>query len=162
MKTSFLPRARTKGLVIEELKEEVLIYDLARSRAHCLNPTAAVVWKHCNGRKTAAQIAGLLRETDLPVSGNNTFTEQVVWLALEQLSRDHLLEERSSWPAHIPRVSRREAMRRIGIGAAIAMPIVASITAPQAAQAGSCRARNASCSTGAECCSGACSNGHCL
>ena len=38
-----LPHARTKDLVIRELGDETLIYDLANDRAHCLNETAAFV-----------------------------------------------------------------------------------------------------------------------
>jgi hypothetical protein len=82
-------------------------------------------------------------------------TEQMVWLALEQLWRDHLLEQRMKWPAAIPHLSRREVMR-LGLGAAIAVPLIVSISAPLPAQAGTCKAKNANCSTGAECCSKAC------
>ena len=37
-----LPEARQDGLVIEELLEEILVYDLKRHRAYCLNRTAAL------------------------------------------------------------------------------------------------------------------------
>jgi hypothetical protein len=180
---SNLPRARREGLVVEELTDELLVYDLERNRAHCLNVTAAAVWKQCDGHSTAADIARRLlvepkwrKSSDAPelmhVKDSEAardralkpqqLTEQVVWLALEQLSRDHLLEERMSWPAALPRVSRREALKRIGIGAAIAVPIVVSITAPTPVQAGTCKPHNASCTTGIECCSTICSGGHCV
>jgi hypothetical protein len=180
-KTSPLPRARTEGLVINELTEEVLVYDLKRDKAHCLNHTAAAVWKLCDGHMSAAQIAELLRRQSAdgsrqePKRGSSptvregseirgqrsevsdqAMTEQMVWLALEQLGHDHLLEERMSWPAAIPHMSRREAMRRLGIGAAIAVPIVMSITAPLPAQAGTCNPKGATCGTGSQCCSKAC------
>lgn len=38
MKT--LPAVRHEGLIVQELSDEVLIYDLDRDKAHCLNPTA--------------------------------------------------------------------------------------------------------------------------
>jgi hypothetical protein len=82
--------------------------------------------------------------------------EQFVWLAIEALSRDHLLEEGIDWPAAVPRMSRREAVRRIGIGAAIAIPLVTSIITPTPAQAATCTGRCGPCSTGATCCSGLC------
>jgi|ERR1041384_7358840 hypothetical protein len=164
--TTHFPRARTKSLIVEEMTDELLVYDLDRDKAHCLNPVAAAVWKHCNGHTSAAQIAKqLIRqcggETGRSIANANTLTDQVVWLALEQLSRDHLLEDRLSWPTHIPRISRREAIRRLGIGAAIAVPIVASITAPTAVQAGTCRTAGQNCGTGSQCCSGICSNNTC-
>src|SRR5258706_16045959 len=51
-------------------------------------------------------------------------------------------------------LSRREAIRRIGLGAAIALPVIVTITAPTPAQAGTCKHNNVSCSTGSEGCSG--------
>ncbi len=33
------PSARRKDLIIEELPDEVLVYDLNTDRAHCLNKT---------------------------------------------------------------------------------------------------------------------------
>jgi hypothetical protein len=178
--TTLQPRARTEGLVINELTDEVLVYDLKLDKAHCLNQTAAAVWKLCDGQRTAAQIAlKLSRQTAVgksqsadgsrqePEQGSSPtvregseindhgMTEQMVWLALEQLGRDHLLEERMKWPPAIPHLSRREVMR-LGLGAAIALPIIVSISAPLPAQAGTCKSKNASCSTGAECCSKAC------
>ena len=167
--TILQPRARTEGLVINDLTDEVLVYDIKRDKAHCLNQTAAAVWKLCDGQRTAAQIAahvsgqepgasrqaadGRRQESDR--GSGHVMTEQMVWVALEQLGRDHLLEERMKWPAAIPHLSRREVMR-LGLGAAIAVPIIVSISAPLPAQAVTCKAKNANCSTGAECCSKAC------
>jgi hypothetical protein len=45
----YLPQARTEGLTVRELAEETLVYDKERHKAHCLNRTAACVWKHCDG-----------------------------------------------------------------------------------------------------------------
>ena len=56
-----LPRARTDNLVIRELDDETLVYDTARDEAHCLNRTAALVWKLCDGQTTAMQAARSLR-----------------------------------------------------------------------------------------------------
>ncbi|MBV9278705.1 MAG: hypothetical protein JOZ41_01360, partial [Chloroflexi bacterium] len=43
------PRARKNGLIVRELEDEVLVYDLERHRAHCLNRAAGLVWKHADG-----------------------------------------------------------------------------------------------------------------
>ena len=50
MSEQYLPAARTSGLVVRELAEETLVYDEERHRAHCLNRTAALVWRHCDGK----------------------------------------------------------------------------------------------------------------
>ena len=56
--TAALPRARKDGLVIKELSNETLVYDLERDEAHCLNQTAGLVWKQCDGRTTVTKIGG--------------------------------------------------------------------------------------------------------
>lgn len=150
-KTIKQPRARTERIIVKEVQDEVLVYDMDRDRAHCLNLSAAAVWKKCDGRNTPAQIANSLR-----AESQANVNEDFVWLALDQLARDHLLEEPLEWPAAIPRLTRREAVRRIGIGAAIAIPLVTSILAPTPAQAATCLAKGLSCSSPIQCCSGTC------
>jgi hypothetical protein len=187
-KTTRVPRARADGLIVKELADELLVYDIQRDKAHCLNLTAAAVWKQCDGRATVPEIARRLevsfkkgQETEgsrqRVEEGNSqtvgedlvaeagTIDERVVWLALAQLRRSYLLEEpvdSAQWPQTIMGMSRREAIRRIGIGAAIALPIVATITAPTPAQAGTCGGAGNPCGTGTQCCSGVCSGGSCL
>ncbi len=150
----FLPLARKEGLVIKEVDDEVLIYDLARDQAHCLNASAARIWRLCDGKSSVDQLAITLgRDSDAQPDAN------LILLGLQDLQRNHLLEiENSTSHALIAQgMSRREAVRRIGIGAAIALPLVISISAPTAVQAAvSCAARCKPCSTGAECCSGVC------
>ena len=51
MNNSQVPVARKQGLVVQEMPDEVLIYDLDTNKAHCLNQTAAFVWKSCDGKK---------------------------------------------------------------------------------------------------------------
>jgi hypothetical protein len=184
-KSIYRPRARSEGLVIEELADELLVYDLQRDKAHCLNSTASKIWKKCNGSRTPADIARRLaakprtivgeprelvpsRVSNSPKISEPAFdlcgqqlTEQVVWLALDQLSRNHLLEGRVPLPTAVLRISRRQALMRVGIGAAIALPIVVSITAPTAVQAATCFARGHACGTSSQCCSGLCSAGSC-
>jgi len=150
----FLPLARTESLVIKEVEDEVLVYDLARDQAHCLNSSSATIWRLCNGKRSVAGLtAALEAETGTKSEAG------VIWLGLEELRRSHLLQE-AVWPEQMMSnkgMSRRDAVRRIGIGAAIALPIVMSITAPTAVQAAvSCGAKCKPCSTGSECCSGVC------
>jgi len=146
-----LPRQRKQGLIIKRLPDEVLVYDQDRDRAHCLNQSAAAVWEQCDGQTTAAEIARSIQKQT-----GATVGEEVVWLALEQLGRDHLLEESVHWPASLPAMTRREAVRRIGIGAAVALPLVTSIIAPTPAQAATCLPSGANCTSDTQCCSGNC------
>ena len=146
------PCARREGLVVRELPDEVLIYDRDRDKAHCLNQTAALVWKYCDGKTTVPTIARRL-ERDLETK---PIDENVVWYALSQLSKDHLLEDSVVPPAMLSGMTRREMVRALGVAAVIAVPLVTSIVAPTPAQAGTCSPSGAPCSIGANCCSGSC------
>jgi coenzyme PQQ synthesis protein D (PqqD)/ion channel inhibitory toxin len=142
-----LPDARKEGLVIRELADEILVYDLQRHRAHCLNHTAAWIWKRCDGRTTAAELARLLQaETKAPVD------ESIIWLGLDQLERDHLLSGRIPRHPATPRLSRRELVRQLGLAAAITLPLVTSIVAPTASQAASCVPAGGKCTNTSQCC----------
>jgi hypothetical protein len=124
-----VPRARKAGLVVKDLNDEVLIYDLERDKAHSLNSSAAFVWKKCNGRRTVAEVSQAL-STEFKIPAD----ERTVWLALEQLGKFHLLEHKLERPAGVPRITRRDMMR-IGAAAAFALPVIISIVAPTAANA---------------------------
>lgn len=130
--------ARKDDLVVQEMPDEVLVYDLKSHKAHCLNQTAAVVWNHCDGQTTAAEIAGLMeQEWRKPVG------EDVVWLALKQLDKANLLQEPLAKSEGGRRFSRREVIRRLGIGVAVAAPLIVTITSPQSVHAATCVPNNA-------------------
>lgn len=150
------PKARREGLVIKKLDDELLVYDLETHKAHCLNPSAARVWSHCDGRKSVAEIALCLSE-----EAEELFTEEVVCLALSQLERFQLLEERVAWPVESKHLSRRELGRRLGLATVAALPFIASIAAPPAASAATCAGVGVPCLTNSRCCSGLCINGTC-
>ena len=151
-----IPEARRAGLVVQEMSEEVLVYDRESNKAHCLNRTAALVWSHCDGNKSVAEIArALAEETNAPVD------EDLIWLGVEQLSKTHLLRERATVPEQKKSLSRREVMRRIGLTAAVALPVVTSIVAPTAAQAANCLTAGQGCTSSAQCCSQLCNAGTC-
>ena len=44
---------------LQEMPDEVLVFDLETNKAHCLNQTAAFVWKACDGVNSVAEIAKL-------------------------------------------------------------------------------------------------------
>jgi len=152
-----MPRARQRGLIIEDLPGEVLVFDSERDRAHCLNQTAALVWKYCDGKTTVSQMARKL-ERDL---NTPNVDERMVSYALEQLSRDHLLDESFVPAAMLSGLTRRQMVRALGLAAVIAVPLVTSIVVPTAQAATSCSPPGQPCGSSATCCSGLCSGGTC-
>lgn len=147
-----VPNPRKKRLVVEELSssDEVLIYDLDRHKALCLNQTAAVAWKHCDGKSTVRDILNALNAEQ-----KTLISEDVVWYALKQFGTYHLLEESIKQPVARAGLSRREIIRKAGITAALMLPAVTAIVAPIAAQVASCSALLQPCGVGRPpCCPG--------
>jgi hypothetical protein len=154
------PCAREEGLIVKKLPNEVLVYDLGRDKAHCLNDTAALVWKYCDGKRTASEIKRVIE--------NDTQTvvdERLIWLAIDQLAEFDLLVGEVAKPVKLSGMSRRQVIRNIGV-AALAIPVIISIVAPTAQAQASCTganrpdgcpcAGNANCIPGHHCNTGVC------
>jgi hypothetical protein len=124
------PQARSEGLVVQELADEIVIYDLDRHRSHCLNRMAASVWRRCDGCTSVAEIARWLHQkSNVPVD------EEAVWLALDRLSKANLLQQRVHHPKCGDRATRRVMLRHLATVGGVAL--VSSIAVPGALAAGS-------------------------
>jgi hypothetical protein len=126
------PRARTTELLIEELEDELLVYDLAADKAHRLNATAATVFRNADGTRTIddlvdtlAGLVGVLADEDLVLN------------TLDELVEARLVEDYTQRSTKDARTSRRKFIQRAGAvgAAAAALPVVHSIIAPTVAQA---------------------------
>ena len=153
-----VPEARKEGLVVQHLSDEVLVYDQQRHKAHCLNETAALIWMRCDGKTTVSSMA-----QDLSKQTGTRVGEEVVWLALDQLGKSSLLQATAMRSKAAGGMSRREMMKRAGLAAAVAVPVVTSIVAPKAVQAATCLPSGSPCTSSAQCCSPSlCSGGLCV
>src|SRR5260370_6496671 len=155
--TTVLPRARVEGLIVNELADETLVYDLERNKAHCLNRRAALVWKQCVGNTTFMKATRSVRgNLNVPVDAD------LIWLAVKELKRFHLVEGATRSAA----VSRRELMLKYA-PATLALPVIISIVAPTPAQGASpCsqptnRADGCPCTDNSQCQGENCSGGIC-
>jgi len=150
------PQARTSDLVVKEVAEELLVYDLARQRAHSLNRVAAAVWRACDGTRGVAALGVAAGE-----SGQAVPVEAVQY-ALQVLGRARLLEG----PVDEGGLTRRQVMARLGTAAAVALPLVTTIIAPTAAQAQSpaaCLQENEGpCTSVSQCCANGCGGANCV
>jgi hypothetical protein len=132
-----LPTARRENLTVNELPDETVVYDHQRNKAHCLNRTSVLVWKLCDGKTSIARIAAEVeRQLQIPRA------LEMVHLALEQLSKRHLLVQPVEPVSDQARASRREILKTLAKGlavAAVALPVVMTMRAPTArAQATLC------------------------
>jgi Coenzyme PQQ synthesis protein D (PqqD) len=109
-------------LVVEELGTELMIYDQKRNQAFCLNQKAAFVWQHCDGQSTVASIAAQMEQ-----SLGEAVDVKVVEFALQSLAQDGLLEPSSLLPFVPSGITRREVIQKIGVRAAVTLPLVTAL-----------------------------------
>ena len=107
----------------EQLGDEASVYDWARAQVHALNPTAACVWRQCDGATSPDAMAAALR-AEMGIAE----AEAVVDLTLRQLARLHLLELPVESRGDQPATTRRWLLHR-GVAAAM-LPVIYSIVAP--------------------------------
>jgi Coenzyme PQQ synthesis protein D (PqqD) len=131
------PLARSAGLIVDGIGDELLVYDTSSHRAHSLNTVATAVWRACDGTRSPEQI-----------TAHTALDPATVELALNSGHES-------------TGISRRTALRRITVGAAglaVALPVIRSITAPTAAMAAyNCTTVFHRCTATSQCCSGHCS-----
>jgi hypothetical protein len=157
--SNYLPKAKNQELVIQELGDETLVYNLTCDKAHHLNKTISLVWKNCDGATSVWQMTNLL-EKELGIKVEEDF----VWLALEELNKVELLEEKIQ-KTQFPKLSRRKVLLRYALPA-VALPVVMSLVAPPAvlAQSVACIPVGSNgCTSVADCCPEAsfCEGGFC-
>lgn len=119
-----LPLARNEGIVVQDIEDETLAYDLVTHQACCLNRTASLVYKACGA---GSSFEDLKRTHEL--------TDEIIFLALDELKRANLLEADSPYVSPFAGVSRREVIKRVGLASMAALPMISSIVAPSAAAA---------------------------
>lgn len=120
-----LPRSRRNEIVVQEMDNEVLIYDLSINKAFALNETAAAIFQACDGNTSFADLKNTTK-----------FTDEIIFLTLDELKKESLLDD-DSYVSPFAGMKRREVIKKIGLTTMFALPIVASLVAPTALMASS-------------------------
>ncbi len=124
------PLARSQGLLIEEVDSEKVIFDETTRHVHCLTPLAAIVFAHCDGQASPAELARI-------ASGQlgESVSEDQVEDALARLKERGLLES----PPPIT-LSRRDMLHKSAAfgAAAAAGSLVFTVDPTMAQAAGQC------------------------
>jgi hypothetical protein len=128
-----LPRTRKEGLLVHEVGQEIVIYDVQRHQAHSLNPMAAAIWRCCDSCTSVSEIVTRVKEEVSPEA-----SEPMIWTALEWFTKAHLLQEPFKAPDNA--TSRREFTSKAAMaaGATVLLPLITSIAAPTPVEATSC------------------------
>lgn len=152
---SYRPLSRRSELVDQNVDNETLIYDLSINKAFCLNQTSALVYQLADGTRTIAEISRLMS-----IRLKDLVGEEMIYLALNELKKNNLIENAAELTDHFGGLSRREVIRRVGLASLIALPVISSLVAPNAANAASgLRAFYSSCTSNGQCQSGRCTTG---
>jgi hypothetical protein len=124
------PRRIQQGISVQQVGTETLVYDEGRHDGLLSEREfSSVIWKLANGERTVAQIG-----SEASIQLKTPVSEDLVLYAIGELRGDGLIEP--SPTGHIgPAISRRAVLRRLGVGGAMLLPVVAAIVAPTAAQA---------------------------
>lgn len=135
------PLAREERLVVQEVADETVVYDEQRNHVHRLNRTAALIWRHCDGQHSPAALARAAQAALAAAGTPAPITEEVVWLALDRLEKEHLLQGPLARPSAAVQVTRRDVLRKAALvgGMAVLIPVVQSVVAPTPAMAASVR-----------------------
>lgn len=112
------------NLLVQNLNDEVMIYNLDTNNSYCLNSTAATVFNACNGSDT---VEDLKRQTGL--------SDEIIYLSLDELKKHDFIG--SDYSSPFTGMSRRAAVKRVGLASMAALPVIASLVAPSAANAAS-------------------------
>ncbi|NNF00414.1 MAG: PqqD family protein [Pyrinomonadaceae bacterium] len=155
--SEFLPKARTSDIVVQEIDNETLVYDLGDNKAHQLNETMSLIWKNCDGQTSIVEVVEKLEQLI-----DSKIDADFIEFALSELQNIKLLSEPNKSDS-MPNISRRDiAFKYAPI--AVALPIVISLVAPAAAQMASCLPpstignfpNDPQCVTPADCCDNNC------
>jgi hypothetical protein len=148
-----LPGIRA-GLLCNELDGQMLIYNQHADTIHLLDPTTARVFELLQrGARTKEEVVNQLLDIEGSRPGAALFD-----LAIHELRKAELLDQRAPSAAPMIGISRRELLRRITLtGAAAAIiPTIVTLSATRAYGQGSCLAKKECCTVDAECCSNKC------
>lgn len=153
------PVSRKSDIVVQEFENEILIYDLNINKAFCLNQTSALIYQLCDGKHTIPEISDLMS-----VKLKTIVSEELVWLAINELKKNNLLENSKEISTSLQGISRREVAKKVGFASLIALPIISSVVAPNATMAASAPllALYSSCSAPGQCQTGNCTTGSML
>ena len=151
MKYESYPKGRTENILTQEIAGETLVYDLEKNRAYCLNSTSSQIWALSDGTRTVPEITEEASKTL-----GSSVTEDLVHLALDEFGNNALLAQGAKLDDLS--VSRREAIRKVALTSAVALPLVSALVVPNAVEAQSCIADSQPCliATPPPCCAGTC------
>lgn len=122
MSNIYYPLARTDHLEITNVANETVVLDTHTAKAYCLNALTTVVWGACTGENHIDSLLAHVKHSGFPDA-----SEDHIRAAIEELLNAELLIEPAGCLEKNHAANRREALRRIGMGAAVSLPLITTI-----------------------------------
>ncbi|MEM7301559.1 MAG: hypothetical protein AAF468_10800 [Pseudomonadota bacterium] len=152
IRATSVPQALSDHRMVRRLDGETIIYNTKTHMAVRLDERAEAIRQACDGKRSVQEIGRVLATPTLSTDAIECTIADLVSAGLVSYSEPHI--------ANIDR--RRMLKRAAKLGAQAALvPVVATISAPVAAQALSCGNPGDPCSTNSQCCSNICDGGFC-
>lgn len=130
LNTQFRPKTDFTKFVIQELPDELLLYNLETNKVFTLNHTSGLVWQNCDGNKTVTDIA-----KNLEKNLSQFVPDEVIWLTLEILQKEDLIKREEESSIKEIKVNRRNILKKIGATTLVALPLISTLIAPKAVNA---------------------------
>jgi hypothetical protein len=141
-----LPRLR-KGILRHPFVDQVLVYDTTQDRIHLLDGTTAAVVDSLEKGEAADTIAAKLEHMQGTAGGL-----ELLALALDELAKAELTERSTGDAAPMPEITRRKMIGKFaGLGAAILIPAIVSLTPNSASAQASVFGCGSACTQTAQC-----------
>lgn len=119
-----LPVAYQADLIVREVDNELLIYNLKTNKTFLLNQTCKNIYQFCDGKTSFEEL-----------KQKYNYSEDLVFLALDELKRNNLIKD--SYRSAFAGISRREAVKKVGLATMAVLPVITAIVAPMAISAAS-------------------------
>ena len=117
-------------MIVEELGDELLVYDTKVDRGHSLSAVAARVWQACDGR---TPVEGLCAQLDLDADEVDRAVDELDGCNLLEGTPELSIDELSDDEAVAGHTRREVSVKVMKVGGAVAAaPLIASIAAPRA------------------------------
>ena len=124
---SLLPKARSSGLVVEEVVDEVLVYQLETHLARLLSPQTAKIWRLCDGQQRIEDIA---EELEVPQSAVEDTIQELFVADLLDASPEKSVPDGERFD-----LSRRSVMRQAAAATLLVAPAIVTLSIPTAVAA---------------------------
>lgn len=126
------PKVRNENIIVQELLDETLLYDMKVDKVYCLNHSLSAVYHACDGKKSLPELQTIVSE-----KLQTSITNEFILLSLKQLDEKDLLAEsdKLNEQINLAGMSRRQLVKNAGLATIIALPLISSLVAPQGVNA---------------------------